>query len=94
MNPFDRARQQANDVRNIMAGEFLSDQLTSKQLLDFSTIEEEFDVAILLLPPSHFTLAGADGVLVREKFTAYVRNDKSWAETAYLIAHELGHWFL
>ncbi|MBI6670105.1 UvrD-helicase domain-containing protein [Pseudomonas syringae] len=94
MNPFDRARQQANDVRNIMAGEFLSDQLTSKQLLDFSTIEEEFDVAILLLPPNHFTLAGADGVLVREKFTAYVRNDKSWAETAYLIAHELGHWFL
>lgn len=94
MNPFDRARQQAIEVRNVLAGEFLSDDLTSKQLLDFSSIEEEYDIAIQLLPHDHFTLAGADGVLVREKYTAYVRNDKTWPETAYLIAHELGHWFL
>lgn len=94
MNPFDRAREQAISVRKALAGAFPSDQLTSKQLLDFSTIEEEFDLAIELLPPGHITLSGADGVLVREKFTVYVRNDKSWPETAYLIAHELGHWFL
>lgn len=94
MSPFDRARKQAIDVRSVLAGEFLSDQLTSKQLLEFSAIEDELDVAIELLPSNHFILAGADGVLVREKFTVYVRNDKSWPETAYLIAHELGHWFL
>ncbi|EGH96677.1 UvrD-helicase domain-containing protein [Pseudomonas syringae] len=94
MNPFDRARLKAVEIRKTLAGAFLSDQLTSKQLLDTTTIEDELDLVIALLPPDHFNLAGADGVLAREKYTVYVRNDKSWPETAYLIAHEIGHWFL
>lgn len=63
-------------------------------LLDPRRIESLLDVVVQAVPVGHFSLSGADAVLLRERYTILVRNDRSPADTAYLVAHELGHWFL
>jgi superfamily I DNA/RNA helicase len=59
-----------------------------------ANVESALAVAIERLPFGHPELGGGSGVLKREINTAYIRHDVSGAEAAYLIAHELGHWFL
>jgi len=93
VNPFDRARRQAFETREALVG--LADSLSgvaSGALLN--GVEDALDVAIEWLPFGHPELGGGSGVLKREISTVYIRNDVSPAESAYLIAHELGHWFL
>ena len=93
MNPFDRARRQAFETREALVG--LSDSLSgvaSGALL--AGVEDALNIAIERLPFGHPELGGGSGVLKREISTVYIRNDVSPAESAYLIAHELGHWFL
>lgn len=93
MNPFDRARRKAMEVRESLVGLAETQAAVSSTAL-LANAEEVLDVAIEPLPPSHSILGGSDGVLKRQDRTLYIRNDVSLAEKAYLIAHELGHWFL
>ncbi|VVO18139.1 ATP-dependent DNA helicase Rep [Pseudomonas fluorescens] len=93
MNPFDRARRKAMDVRESLVG--LADSqaaVSSVKLL--ANAEEILGVAIERVPPTHSILGGTDGVLKRNDETLFIRKDVGDAEAAYLIAHELGHWFL
>lgn len=93
MNPFDRARRKAMDVRESLVGLAGSQApVSSKTLL--ANAEEILGVGIEFVPPTHSILGGTDGVLKRNDETIYVRKDVSDAEKAYLVAHELGHWFL
>lgn len=91
MNPFDRARQQAITVRAQLSGHSTA-PLVSPNLLD--NIEKVFNVAVDRMPHKHPLLGNGCGALRRDQRTIYVRNDVSQADGAYLIAHELGHWFL
>lgn len=93
MNPFDRARRQAFETREALVG--LASSLTgvgSTALL--AQVEDALEIAIERLPSGHPELCGGSGVLKREIQTVYIRDDVSTGETAYLIAHELGHWYL
>ncbi|KQZ81238.1 ATP-dependent helicase [Pseudomonas sp. Root562] len=91
MNPFDRARQQAIAARSQLSAHSPA-PLASPQLLD--NIETVFNVAVDRMPHGHPLLGNGCGALRRDQRTIYVRNDVSLADGAYLIAHELGHWFL
>lgn len=93
MNPFDRARRQAFETREALVGLAASlDGVSSTQLL--ANVEDALEIAIEPLPFGHPELGGGSGVLKREIQTVYIRNDISPGEMAYLIAHELGHWYL
>lgn len=93
MNPFDRARLQAFEVRETLVGLAASlGGISSTELLD--QVEDALEIAIEQLPFGHSELGGGSGVLKREIQTIYIRNDVSLGEKAYLIAHELGHWYL
>lgn len=93
MNPFDRARRKAMDVRESLVG-LAHSQAAVPSIELLGNAEEILDVAIARVPPAHSVLGGSDGVLKRNDETLFIRNDLNEAETAYLIAHELGHWFL
>lgn len=93
MNPFDRARRQAFETREALVGLAASlGGVSSIELL--AQVEDALEVAIERLPFGHPELGGGSGVLKREIQTIYIRNDVPPGETAYLIAHELGHWYL
>lgn len=93
MNPFDRARRQAFETREALVGLAASlGGVSSSELL--AHVEDTLEIAIERLPYGHPELGGGSGVLKREIHTIYIRNDVSPGETAYLIAHELGHWYL
>lgn len=93
MNPFDRARRQAFETREALVGLAASlGGVSSSELL--AHVEDTLEIAIERLPYGHPELGGGSGVLKREIQTIYIRNDVSPGETAYLIAHELGHWYL
>lgn len=94
MNPFDRARRKAIEIRELLSGTSFSSWPSPSELLDHQKIEEVLDVVVEAVPVGHFSLSGADAALVRERYTIFVRSDCSPAEMAYLISHELGHWFL
>nr|WP_277756364.1 UvrD-helicase domain-containing protein [Rosenbergiella nectarea] len=66
--------------------------VSSTELL--ATVEGVLEIAIESLPFDHPELGGGSGVLRRDIQTVYIRNDLLLGETAYLIAHELGHWYL
>ncbi|RMU19791.1 DNA/RNA helicase, superfamily I [Pseudomonas amygdali pv. lachrymans] len=93
MNPFDRARRQAFETREALVGLGASSTGVSSTTL-LARVEDALTVAIEWLPFGHPELGGGSGVLKRQIRTAYIRNDVSAAEASYLIAHELGHWFL
>ncbi|HGX3309056.1 TPA: UvrD-helicase domain-containing protein [Pseudomonas aeruginosa] len=92
MNPFDRARLKAIETRAKLAGPLASPLLTSTALL--ARIEEILEIAVDRVPFGHAALGGGNGVLKRDDETISIRNDASPAQTSYLIAHELGHWYL
>lgn len=93
MNPFDRARRQAFETREALVGLATSLEGVSSTAL-LAQVEYALEIAIERLPFGHPELGGGSGVLKREIQTVYIRNDVSPGETAYLIAHELGHWYL
>lgn len=93
MNPFDRARQQAFETREALVGLAASlGGVNSTQLI--AQVEDTLEIAIERLPFKHPELGGGSGVLKREIPAIYIRNDATPSEAAYLIAHELGHWYL
>ena len=94
MNPFDRARLQAAQARQSLLGSAPSNRTTSLVMLDPDLVEDQLEVSILRVPYGSPVLGNNCGTLVRRLSSAYVRNDVSAEDAAYLIAHELGHWFL
>lgn len=93
MNPFDRARRQAFETREALVGLAASlGGVSSTELL--AQVEDALEIAIERLPFGHPELGGGSGVLKREIPAVYIRNDVPPGEAAYLIAHELGHWYL
>ncbi len=93
MNPFDRARRQAFETREALVGLAASlGGISSTELL--AQVEDALEIAVERLPFGHPELGGGSGVLKREIQTICIRNDVSPGESAYLIAHELGHWYL
>ncbi|MFM0489080.1 UvrD-helicase domain-containing protein [Paraburkholderia graminis] len=92
MNPFDRARAEAQVLRQQLLVRCSASIPTSRELLSF--VEDELELALEPVPAGYPTLGGGAAVLDRPERCIYVRNDVSEAEFAYLVAHELGHWVL
>lgn len=92
MNTFDRARRKAIEIRDQLLSYCQEGCPDSDELL--ACLEDVVDIAIEPVPPDHFELGNGDAVLKRSIKTIYIRNDASAEEHAYLLAHELGHWFL
>lgn len=92
MNPFQRARDEANSVRALLLGNTANDAIPAEKLL--ATIEEKLNLGIDLIAPNSPELGSGDACLCREERYIYVRNDISTEEYAELVAHELGHWEL
>ncbi|WP_210558333.1 MULTISPECIES: UvrD-helicase domain-containing protein [unclassified Pseudomonas] len=93
MNPFDRARRQALETRETLVGLSASQSAVSSDVL-LANVEDALDVAIERVPFGHSILGGGSGVLKRKDASLYIRSDVVFDEQAYLIAHELGHWYL
>jgi len=79
--------------QDLFAAEALS-AIPSKVIIDAYASEEARDFAIAEAHPGDSALGGADAVLVRRLQQVIVRNDVSFAERAFLVAHEFGHWEL
>lgn len=92
MNPFDRARRKAIEIRGQLLSHCQEGIPDSDELL--ANLEDVVEIAIEPVPHDHFELGNGDAALKRSIKTIYIRNDASSEEYAYLLAHELGHWFL
>lgn len=92
MNPFDRARIEAGNLRGRLLEHCWSDAPTSIELLKW--VEKELEISIEHIPPTHPILGGGSAVLIRDEYSIYVRNDIEQTDLSYLVAHELGHWIL
>lgn len=92
MNPFDRARIQAIDARAKLIAACGEQYPTSTQLLDVA--EATLGIAIEWVSPDDYALGGADALLQRSMHTILIRGDVRQEAKAYLLAHELGHWYL
>lgn len=92
MNPFDRARIQAINARAKLIAACGNQYPTSQQLLDVA--EATLGIAIEWVPPDYYALGGADALLQRSMQTVLIRDDVRPEAKAYLLAHELGHWYL
>lgn len=93
VNPFLRAREEAQKLREELLGQRGRQPISSKDLL--SRVEEVIGVlGILAVPKASGLLRGAKATLRRTEGFIYYRDDYDWPEQAYLIAHELGHFKL
>jgi superfamily I DNA/RNA helicase len=92
MNPFQRARDEANQVRATLLGNRAAESVSAIELL--KAVETKLKIAIEPVDPGYHALAGATAVLKRDERHIYVSNDVDTDKHAALAAHELGHWFL
>lgn len=94
MNPFQRARNEANAARAKLEPLLAHTPLAAKDLLQ--KVESVLNIAIEPVPSTYPDLAGGTAVLQREQMFIYVSTevDKWNAEFCGLVAHELGHFFL
>lgn len=92
MNPFLRAREEALKLRHELLGTRADLPVSSTELL--SKVEEQLPLGIKEVPPTSGVLKGGKATLRRSEGWIYCRNDENWAQKAYLIAHELGHFRL
>lgn len=92
MNPFDRARIEAMNARAKLTAACGDHYPTSEQWL--AVFEDTQGLAIEQVDPDDYALGGGDALLQRGYNTILVRKDVGLAERAYLLAHELGHWYL
>ena len=92
MNPFDRARIEAMNARAKLIAACGNDYPTSEQLL--AVAESTLGLAIDWVEPDDYALGGGDALIQPWLKTILIRNDVRLEERAYLLAHELGHWYL
>lgn len=92
MNTFDRARIEAMNARAKLIAACGNDYPTSEQLL--AVAESTLGLAIDWVEPDNYALGGGDALIQPWMKTILIRNDVRLEERAYLLAHELGHWYL
>jgi len=92
MNPFERARDEARRVRDLLAQAGSREVIAAEVLL--STVESVLNLAVQQVPPNYWELGGGTAVLKRDERFIYVSNSVSAYKRVGLVAHELGHWFL
>lgn len=94
MNPFQRARNRALEIRERLCPGHGDEAPSANELL--SAVEGTLGLALMSVAPSYPELGTGSAVLKREQRTIYVNsNFDEWGdEFCGLVAHELGHWFL
>jgi len=92
VSPFLRARQEALKLRRELLGASTDLPVSSVELL--SKVEGHLKLGVQEVPPSSGVLKGGKATLRRTEGWIYCRNDQRWAQKAYLIGHELGHFRL
>lgn len=92
MNPFDRARIEAMNARAKLIAACGNNYPTSEQML--TVAESTLGLAIDWVEPDDYALGGGDALIQPWMKTILIRNDVRLEERAYLLAHELGHWYL
>lgn len=92
MNPFQRARDEAHDLRQTILKEHAGEPVPAKDIL--ALIEARLDLGIEQLPQGSPELGGGDACLRRTEKYIYVLKGLPDEKHAELVAHELGHWRL
>jgi len=92
MNPFQRARDKAKEVRATLLKARADDPVPAIELL--KAVETVLNLAIEPVDPGYGALGGGSAVLKRDERYIYVSNAVDSDKHAALVAHELGHWFL
>ena len=92
MNPFQRAREKANEARATLLKVRTNEPVAAVDLL--KAIETELKLAIEPVDPDYSALGGGSAVLKRDERYIYVSNAVDADKHAALVAHELGHWYL
>lgn len=92
MNPFQRARDEAHNIRRAILKERAGEPIPAKDIV--ALIEARLDLGIEQLPPGSPELGGGDACLRRTEKYIYVLKGIPDEKFAELVAHELGHWCL
>lgn len=92
MNPFQRAREKAREVRATLLKARADESVTAADVL--KAIETELNLAVEPVDPEYGALGGGSAVLKRDERYIYVSNAVEADKHAALVAHELGHWYL
>lgn len=92
VSPFLRAREEALKLRRELIGDQAESPVASKSLL--SNVESVLNLGVQQVPRTSSLLKGGKATLRRQDGFIYCRKEYEWAEKAYLIAHELGHFRL
>lgn len=94
MNPFQRAREKAIELRTRLLHERSNEAVQVREFLTPDIVEQKLELGIAYVSKGASDLGGADALLRRSEDFIYVRDDVGNAEKAYLVAHELGHFVL
>ncbi len=94
MNPFQRARTKALEIREQLQPGRGTQPLKASELV--SRIEDALNLGIESVPPDYHDLGTGSAVLDRVARFIYVSTKyaKGTDTHAALVAHEVGHWFL
>lgn len=94
MNPFQRARTKAGEIREQLQPGRSAQPLKASELL--SRIEGVLNLGVTPVPPDYHDLGSGSAVLDRiQRFIFVSTKYAEGTDThAGLVAHELGHWFL
>jgi superfamily I DNA/RNA helicase/Zn-dependent peptidase ImmA (M78 family) len=92
VSPFFRAREEALTLRRELVGDKADGPVSSKVLL--AQVELVLKLGVQPVPKTNKVLKGGKATLRRQLGFIYFREDYRWEEQAYLIAHELGHFWL
>ncbi len=92
MNPFLRAREEAQKLRKELLGDQTDSPVSSRLLL--SKVEDQLNLGVKEVPRTSGILKGGKATLRRKEGWIYCRNNEPWPDKAYLVGHELGHFRL
>ncbi len=92
MNPFERARETAQEVRRLLLKTRATQPVPVTTIL--AAIEKELNLAIERVDPGYIALAGSSAALKRDERFIYVSSAVDDDKYAALVGHELGHWYL
>lgn len=92
MNPFLRAREEAQKLRRELLGDQTDFPVSSRELL--SKVEDTLNLGVKEVPRTSGILKGGKATLRRGEGWIYCMVNEAWPDKAYLIGHELGHFKL
>lgn len=92
MNPFESARTRARDARALLTEFGVGPYSKGADLVQLAA--KKWNLAIRKVPHGNPLLRGADATINVKRRWIVVRKDVSDETFAFLVAHELGHFFL